>query len=78
MCSNYESESEKGGHWSFSPGAVDLVKGKYKKKIGENNCGAIVKVKVKKRGQWSFSLGAVDLVTTEAKHANGKLAKMIV
>ena len=53
-----------------------MVKGKYKKKIGENNCGAIVKVK--KRGQWSFSSGAVDLVKTEAKHANGKLAKMIV
>ena len=28
--------------------------------------------------QWSFSPGAVDLVKTQAKHANGKLAKIIV
>ena len=58
-------ESEKGGQWSSSPGAVDLVKWKCKWKIGESNCGAIVKVKEE---QWSLS--SDDLVNTRAK---GKL-----
>ena len=55
---------KKGGQWSSSPGAVDLIKWKYKLKIGKSDCGAIVKVKEE---QWSFSSG--DLVNTQAKHA---------
>ena len=49
---------------SGSPGGVDLVKWKYKWKIG----GSIVKVNEE---QWSFSSG--DMVNTEAKHAKRKL-----
>ena len=73
MWSNYESESEKRGQWSFLSGAVDLVKTQAKHakgKLAKNNCGLIVKVKEE---QWSFSSDELD--NTRAK---GKLAKVNV
>ena len=63
--------------WSFASGAVDLVKTQAKKvcKISENNCGAIMKVKVKKgdRGR-----PHQVLLTWSRGSENGKLAKKVV